>query len=477
MKRFRSSQQTVHARAGGRTSFEPPRPQVRAAPSFDAARRALHELLEPLSFVRVISIRTQAPRSEADAVGATGCPAFLGEAEEVFPTLQSGGGGGRGARAPRQVFFSKFSRQSGKGFLLGGVATLVDTTLGPDHITAMPQVGAILVGSIVSASRPKSRCPFEIRGWCANARPLMELARIVQFGTRGGEGETMALLRQSAAEGASEYARVWGTGSMPPSSVSVAQQRHCRSVSDVADELSSLARIILYGSLDFLVASAKPETLTPKLRLGGKTPHEFVEALSMVFRDARIYEEFLKIAPAPRSRTPTYEGPATYDPTAASRAPVMYDPATAGSGSFYTYSTPSGAQGGAPSVAHGYGYGYGYDYGNANAISPPSPPYRPSSPAYAPASPAASPAASAPASAPASPGASPKYVPSSPTYAPVSPPTSPKYVPSSPTRVSLPPPPLVLPSASARWDTSAKETSAKAKETMPRYKTLEEGEL
>jgi hypothetical protein len=415
MKRFRSSQQTVQPRAGGRASFEPPRPPARAAPSFDGARRALHESLEALSFVRVVSIRTQEPRNEADAVGATGCPAFLGEAEEVFPSLQSGR---RGASKdpPRQVFFSKFSRQSGKGFLLGGVATLVDTTLGPEHITAMPQVGAILVGSIVSASRPKSRCPFEIRGWCANARPLLELARIVQFGTRGGEGETLALLRQSAAEGASEYARVWAAGSVPPSSVSAVQQRHCRAVSEVADELSSLARIILYGSLEFLIAAA-----LPKLRLGGKTPHEFVETLSMVFRDARIHEEFLKIAPAPsppRSRTPTFE-----HLPAASMAALPIDV-----------------------KGTGYGYGYGGNSAAISAISPPSPPYRPSSPAYA----------------PASPPASPKYIPSSPTYAPASPPASPKYVPSSPKYV--PSSPTLAP--------SSPPTRASAS-----FPTLEEGEL
>ena len=406
MKRFRAADVTLPQRAGARPSEEV-RERASTAPSFENARRTLHELLSPLTFVRVISVG-QPRGAGSSAPHAT--TAFTGEGEEVRPTLATRGREGPGKR----VFFSSFSRQNGLGFSLGGCATLVDSPLGSDHVSSVPQIGTIMVGSMVASSKARARCPFELRGWCNNARPLMELHRIVQFGTRGGESETRLLVRQAAAETAVEYSRTLaaaGEGSF--AMLSGTQRRHCASAASVADELDCLARVVLYGSMECLKG-------TP--RLGGRQPREFVETLVLVLRDSRIIEEYNRVSPPPPPPVPAplpnyfhqsmlaYGGAGMqYDPVAQAhfRAPVA---SSAG-----CYRSPQRVGAVSPPRSPQY----------CPSSPPPegskTPPYAPQSPQYCPTSPVGN--------------RTPQYAPQSPRYEPQSPqyaPQSPRYVPQSP---------------------------------------------
>lgn len=424
MKRFRAADVQLAHRASSRAG-EPQRDRAAPAPSFDGARRALHEMLEPLTFVRVISVGQATARAGGTSTQAVGshCPTFFGEAEEVSASMRSP------AHKPgKRVFFSSFARQNGIGFSLGGCATLIDAPLGSEHISSMPTVGSILVGSAVASAKAKARCPFELRGWCSNARPLMELHRVVQFGTRGGESETRQLVRQAAADTATEFARaLQAAGSEGLTSIAPHQRRACTAAASVADELDCLARIVLYGRMDCLLTDPPP-------RLGGRSPREFAETLALVLREGRIMEEFVKVAP------PQF--------AAAAYLPMLPPPALANP------SLPPPAFGALselskqPYMAYGmpvYRTGGGGQYASPpraalNADANKTPPYEPRSPQYMPSSPdgGRTPTGKATSFVPSSPPyapQSPAYAPQSPAYAPQSPayaPQSPAYAPPSP---------------------------------------------
>ena len=411
MKRFRMADVAMPQRAGPRPN-EAVREPARSAPSFDAARRTLHELLAPLNFVRVIAV-SQAARGAAVPLQASSA-SFFGEGEEIQASHRD-----RDRAPPKRVFFSSFSRQSGLGFSVGGLCTLVDSPLGSAHASSMPQVGAVLVGSLVASTKAKARCGHELRGWCNHARPLLELHRIVQFGTRGGESETRMLVRQPAAESAAEYLRaVAGTSS----ALSGAQKRMCVAAAGVADELDCLARMVLYGSFEGLLA-------TPAPRLGGMTPLQFVENASLVLRDSGLLREYVRVAPPPPPPPPT-----TYIELSASsgRGYPVYDHIAAA-----IQQSPYGAPHAAQSTTPIY--------------APRSPSYMPTSPPYVPGSPAAP--------------TSPPYVPGSPAYAP----TSPAYAPSprgpdKPVVSSSPPMPAPASPPSPRRSTRAQPRAAQDSE-------------
>jgi hypothetical protein len=150
---------------------------------YENARRKVVETLSNLNFARVVSIMQMPPKVGKD-------PIFQGEVEEVFC--------GKNARVmSRHAFFSKFLRNT-MGVNVLGCFTLVDSAMGPDHSSSIPNVGDILVGSFVSATQ-RGKLPYEFKGWCNNGKPLLELLRILQFGSRMSKEELHMLLRQPAS--------------------------------------------------------------------------------------------------------------------------------------------------------------------------------------------------------------------------------------------------------------------------------------
>jgi hypothetical protein len=329
---------------------------------FEESRRKLVDVFAELVFMRVAVVSF--PKS--DVRSGTH---FQGEAIEVFA--------GRSHRAPRVAFFSRFGRQTGTGFNLLGV-TIVDTPLGPSHASATPQVGDIIVGSLMPAA--KGKLPFEIRGWSAGGKPLLELSRVVQYGTRMSESELKRQLRQPCAETAASLLRL-------STSLSPAEIAHAKLASSCADELWVLVRIVCFGNLED----------PGDARLGGKSFVDMVDMIATRFGDEVLLDSWAKIRP--------HTVPQAFPQQAYTWAPSNVGP----SGTPLQSPTPS-----PPRLS------------NLTAFLSKLAPVRE---AYDPAKTVYDPAAYAPASySPASPKPASPKAPQSPQYAPASPP----YTPASP---------------------------------------------
>ena len=316
---------------------------------FEATRRRLVEALQQVSFVRICVVTF--PESTVRA-GTH----FQGEAIEVFP--------GRTHSQPRTCFFSRFGRGFGSSQILGSFS-LIDCPFDVGHSTAIPQIGDILIGSLSPAK--KGKIPFELRGWSNNAKPLLELARVLQFGTRMGENELKNLLKQPASASANMYLRL--NQSMPE-----AQKAAARKSVEAQDDLWCLARMVCFGKLE--------EDKTLKI---SKPYVELVDALVIKYGDEEMLEAWTKLRPqeySPEVKEDYYGG---YGAPVFSYGPVAYP----------VYAAPP-----APS------YAPAPSSNAAHHSGPPS--YAPGTPTY-----------------PSSPPESPKYAPSSPKYAP----SSPKYEP------------------------------------------------
>jgi len=296
---------------------------------------------------------------------------FQGECVEIT---------GRETRhAPRVGFFSRYSRQNGSGFNLLGGFTLIDCPVGPHHSSAMPQVGDILVGSLIPAS--KGKLPFELRGWCNNAKPLLELARIVQFGTRISELELKRLLRQPASDSANALLRIGAQ------SLTEAEKDYARTAATSADDFWFLARVVCFGKLEE----------DPALKLS-KSWIDLIDSVAMRFGDEALLDAWTlkRPQPAPQPQTQIYShNPSLvnlgYGGAYAPAQPmsVAYDPSAVFASSFrpqaqaqaQAQSTGSGSGAKTPPIS------YEPTSPKEEEYVPRSPPYAPSSPPYAPSSP------------------------------------------------------------------------------------------
>ena len=245
---------------------------------FEESRRKLVDVFNELMFARV-AIMTF-PKNDA----RPGMH-FQGEAVELFA--------GRSSRAPRVVFFSRYGRQQGIGMSVLG-ATVCDTPLGAHHPSATPQIGDIIVGSVMPAARGK--IPFELRGWCAGGKPLMDLARIVQFGSRMNGAELKRILKQPSSDAADALLRL-------SSSLTPAEKHHATQAQQCGDELWLIMRIVCYGDLS-----------DPGSTRLSKPFAEFVDSLAIRFGDEAFIEAWSKARPKRIE----------YNPTEVSALPTSY---------------------------------------------------------------------------------------------------------------------------------------------------------
>ena len=330
---------------------------------FETSRRKVVEALSNLNFAKIVSI-VQLP-NKFDPVE----PHFQGEVEEVFASKHR--------VSPRHAFFSKFARNS-QGVSVLGCFSIVDTAMGISHASALPQLGDILVGSFVEAGK-KGKLPYEFKGWSNNGKPLLELFRVLQFGTRMSSKELHTLLRQPASITAAFALR------LNSSSVSTPQKRHATKVSQSVDDIWNIARALCFKELH----------LDESLKIS--MPHwDMLTQLAMVTLDEEFLDALTALRPASEM--------------------LVEEP---------------------PPNIQGYGYGFSGNYaGYGTTLPQPSdfgskspeytiptgggktPPYAPSSPSFAP--------------------SSPPYIPESPKYVPGSP--SPKDAPKSPAPPKSPEP-------------------------------------
>lgn len=231
---------------------------------YESARRKVVETLSNLNFARVVSIIQMPPKVGKD-------PIFQGEVEEVFC--------GKNSRvAARHAFFSKFLRNT-MGVNVLGCFTLVDSAMGPDHSSSIPNVGDILVGSFVSASQ-RGKLPFEFKGWCNNGKPLLELLRILQFGSRMSKDELHMLLRQPASVTANFALRLQEKFLKPH------ERSEAQKSSLAQDDIWVLARALCFRELE----------QDDKLKLS--RPHfDILTQLAMITLDETLLDDLQGIMP------------------------------------------------------------------------------------------------------------------------------------------------------------------------------------
>jgi hypothetical protein len=364
---------------------------------FEITRRKLVETLSQLTFMRVTMINF--PPSAL----RTGTH-FQGEAEEVFP-------GRNQQKRSRTAFFSRYARSQGLNIL--GTFQLVDAPVGVGHSSSIPQIGDILVGSITETK--KGKIPFELRGWSNNAKPLLELYRISQYGTRMSEKELMNLLKQPGSAAAKIFLRLHAN-------LGVAEKQLAEKSVQAQDDLWCLARIVCFGRLE------EDTSL--------KTSKDFVEIvdnLTMKYGDEELLEAWTKVRPQQYNPEENFV-----------QQPVNFSYAQQLPPSVLYYQQQQSLQQPQPSWGNGswnpsqvvQQAREALMKATTNDVTMDTAKYMPSSPKYNPTTPEYMP--SSPKYMPSSPKympSSPKYVPSSPKYNPTTPeymPSSPKYVPSSP---------------------------------------------
>jgi hypothetical protein len=344
---------------------------------FETSRRKVVEALSNLNFAKIVSI-VQLP-NKFDPLE----PHFQGEVEEVFASKHK--------IAPRHAYFSKFARNS-QGVSVLGCFSIVDTSLGTSHASALPQLGDIVVGSFVEAGK-KGKLPFEFKGWCNNGKPLLELHRVLQFGTRMSAKELHNLLRQPASISAAFSLR------LNSSSVSSTQKRHAQKVALCVDDIWNIARALCFKDLQ------------PDETLKISVPHwDMLTQLAMVTLDEEFLEELTKLKPPSEmieDTQPEAQGGQAYNGY--------------GGYAFQSFTVPQASDFGSRTPEY------------TVPRSGKTPPYAPSSPTFAPSSPAYIPESPKP--------ESPKYSPESPKQdksPEFKPPSPPKFITHADVLASLP---------------------------------------
>ena len=312
---------------------------------FETSRRKVVEALNNMSFVKIVSI-VQLP-NKFDPLE----PHFQGEVEEVFASKHK--------TAPRHAYFSRFSRNS-QGVSVLGCFSIVDTPMGTAHASALPQLGDVLVGSFVDAGK-KGKLPFEFKGWCNNGKPLLELLRVLQFGTRMSAKELHTLLRQPSSVTACFALR------LNSKSIKATQKLHAERVSQSVDDIWNIARALCFKDLqiDESLKTSKPHW-------------EMMTQLAMTTLDEEFLDELTKVKPEEIEETVQFPAygytlPQPSDFTG-SRTP-LWEPSSPKYGASSPKYSPSSPQYGAssPKVSKSPIYGSSSPYAPSSPIYPSSP--------------------------------------------------------------------------------------------------------
>lgn len=376
---------------------------------FEMTRRKLVEMLAQFTFMRVTVV------TFPECALRTGRH-FQGEAVEVFPGKHS-------HSQPRTAFFSRFARGNGLSFF--GVCQLVDCPISLDHPSAIPQVGDILVGACLKTA--KGKLPYELRGWSNNAKPLLELARIAQFGTRMSEKELATLLKQPGCSLAKIFLRLNENKPLDPANAFEQRQRLQTARNNVlaTDDFWALARIVCFAKLE--------EDATLQISVPF---NDMVETIAMKTGDEALLEAWSALHPPqqfehtsttpPMSSNGYVQQVAHTEPSRAQALLSRIDPATVMSNLKAAAASQSQI---IQTTSPQFAWQKMATFQTAHEEHSTSPVYAPTSPAYAPHSPPA------PADSTTQQPSSPAYTPHSPPYQPTSPaytPHSPPYQPSSP---------------------------------------------
>jgi hypothetical protein len=156
--------------------------------TFPIARNKLNEILKSFTFIKVSEItHLEAKGNRGDFYHGIGT--VLSNSRYNTDKTQ-------------RVFFDKGGRFRYNATLDIGPCKLIDSALSKDHFTSNPQQNDILVGVLedntrAGGERNSNRISKVLRSWSRHGKIIMELSRLVEFGTTASELEIKTLLYQN----------------------------------------------------------------------------------------------------------------------------------------------------------------------------------------------------------------------------------------------------------------------------------------
>ena len=247
------------------------------------ARRKLNSILKEFSFCKVSEVIHSPPKE--------GRPAFF----HGTAITQSNS---RFTSNSEKIFFDKGGRLRYNSMIEVGPCKLVDAAWGRDHISAQPQVGDILIGVLEPNTRGgKNNLSKVLKSWSRHGKILMELSRMVEFGTGVSEFETRNLLNQPECNMAQQAKSVRLISGDIVSGITT---------KNASDDFWMLARLILWGNIrPFVVLHSKESeskcknqpteienTASLELKISTSS-YDFITGVAFRLEDPEILTDFM----------------------------------------------------------------------------------------------------------------------------------------------------------------------------------------
>jgi hypothetical protein len=266
---------------------------VKAAPSFAVARRALFEILSQYCFGKIVEL-VEMPATDTRLSFFHGKVLIVNNSYFTNAKNQN-----QNQSKPEQLFFDKAGRQ--KSMISIGPMKLIDTVYGHGHKNSVPQLGEILIGlKVENTNEKRSKTqPFIFRSWSMNGKVMLDLFRMVQYGTKMSDLEIRPMFRQGA--GAVAQKMMDASKDSLPFEQKVSM---CKCVKAV-DDIYIVAKMILWGNMRLLTVlhclqtdSTLNQTATDAeidaasdLKLSANAL-EFVQGISQKLNDDSIMKYF-----------------------------------------------------------------------------------------------------------------------------------------------------------------------------------------
>lgn len=217
---------------------------VKAAPSFAVARRALFEILSQYCFGKIVEL-VEMPATDTRLSFFHGKVLIVNNSYFTNANTKNQNEKQNQSK-PEQLFFDKAGRQ--KSMISIGPMKLIDTVYGFGHKNSVPQLGEILIGlKVENTNEKRSKTqPYIFRSWSMNGKVMLDLFRMVQYGTKMSDLEIRPMFRQGA--GAVAQKMMDASKDSLPFEQKVSM---CKCVKAV-DDIYIVAKMILWGNMRLL---------------------------------------------------------------------------------------------------------------------------------------------------------------------------------------------------------------------------------
>jgi hypothetical protein len=293
-------------RRGANHAIKRPKKDV-ASKTYPNARKKLHEIIKLFSFIKVSEVTHVPPTN--------GRPAFF---HGIGLTISNSKYDNNGDTKER-VFFDKGGRLRYNATFDIGPCKLIDAAWGRDHPSASPQIGDILIGVLEPNEKSGKGKPTKIlRSWSRHGKIVLELSRIVEFGTAVKELDIRKLLRQTECDMMQQIVamRALGAGVGGGGSSREEIEQH---VINAADDFWMLARIVLWGNLrpfavmHFMQSNIPCKEPPSAVELSAVSTvkiscsaYEFISSIAFKLEDPEILNDFVENFQTDVVRTPNY---------------------------------------------------------------------------------------------------------------------------------------------------------------------------